>query len=392
MIKSYKYRLYPTSKQEKVLISTLTTCRFLYNNSLAERIDKYKEDKISVSYVDQANNLSENKNDYQKRVHSQVLQETLKRLEKSFKNFFRRVKNHDKKVGFPRFKSDNRFNSFCFPQSGFRLTNDNKRIELSKIGDIKIKYHRELSSEPKTCIIMRDIDQWFVILTCEEDRKDIERSQNQQVGIDVGIKTFLTLSNGETVDNPRTLIKSGERLEREQRILSKRVKGSENRAKQRIIVARRHRKIRNQRSDFLHKISTELVEKYGIIVFENLNIKGMVKNHKLAKHISDASWNKLIQMTSYKAEYAGCEVVLVDPRNTSQNCSACGKKVSKTLRERTHICPHCGLVMDRDLNASINIKNRAGTAQIDACGECVRPDVKSGNTRRNKKLHPLWVG
>jgi len=396
MIKSFKYRILPTKKQKELLISTLITCRFLYNNSLAERIEKYKEDKTSITYTQQANNLAENKNDYQKKVHSQVLQDVLKRLDKTYANFFRRIKNKEKKAGFPRFKPEQRYNSFCYPQSGFRLTNNEKRIELSKIGDIRIKYHRPIPSKPKTCIVVRDIDQWFVVFTCEIEDRIIEKSDKPEIGIDVGISNYLTLSNGKTFDNPRTLIKSQDKLVKAQRQLSKKVIGSKNRTKQRIVVAKTHRKIRNQRNDFLHKLSTHLVQEYGLIVFENLNIRNMVKNHKLAKHISDASWNKLIQMTTYKAVGANCVVELVDPKNTSQNCSVCGNKVSKTLGDRVHKCPACGVELDRDLNAAINIKNRAGTVRIKSCGDDVRQEEiekskSSRNLLRNKKPHGLSV-
>jgi len=368
--------LYPTRKQEQALFATLTTCRFLYNDALAERIEKYKKDKTSVSYVDQANKLADSKNDYQKQVHSQVLQDTLKRLDRSFKNFFDGLKKKTR-VGFPRFKPEQRFNSFCYPQSGFRLTNGNKRISLSKIGDVKLKYSRTIVGAIKTCRIMRDVDQWFVVLTCESQR-DIKRTNEAKptIGVDVGIKSLAVLSDGTIVDNPRTLLNSQEKLAQEQRWLSRKIKGSNNRKKQRVKVAKVHRKIRRQRDDFLHKLSTKLVTNYSCIVFEDLNIKGMLKNHKLAKHISDASWNKLIQMTTYKAEEAGGQVKLVNPRYTSQNCSGCGERIPKTLADRTHICPKCGLVMDRDENAAKNICT-AGGAGTYACGVLTTTDKVS---------------
>jgi putative transposase len=354
-MKAFKYRLCPTPKQEKAMLATLTTCRFLYNNALAERIDKYKKDKTSVSYVDQANKLSDAKDEYQKQVHSQVLQDVLKRLDKSFKNFFDGLKKKVR-VGFPRFKPEQRFNSFCYPQSGFRLTNDNKRITLSKIGDVKLKYSRPIEGEIKTCRIIRDVDQWFVVLTCDAKR-DIKKTNETKptIGIDVGIKSLAVLSDGTIIDNPRHLLKAQKNLAKQQRWLSRKIKGSNSKSEQRVKVAKVHRKIRRQRDDFLHKLSTQLVEKYGCIIFEDLNIKGMLKNHCLAKHISDASWNKLIQFTTYKAEEAGGSVKLVCPRYTSQDCSRCGERVPKTLADRTHICPKCGLVMDRDENAAKNI-------------------------------------
>jgi len=359
MIKAFTYRLYPTNKQEDALERTLTTCRFLYNHALAERIETYKNTKGSVSYVDQANALAKDKNDYQQQVHSQVLQDTLKRLDTSFKNFFRRIKEQKAgkkvKAGFPRFKPAQRYNSFCYPQSGFRLTNDNKRIQLSKIGDVRLAYSRPIEGKIKTCRVIRDVDQWFVTLTCESDDKPVQKNGKPSVGVDVGIKTLAVLSDGTEIANPRHLLKSEKKLHREQRRMARKVKGSNNRNDQRIEVAKVYRRIRRQRDDFLHKLSRQLVENYGLIIFEDLNIQGMVRNHKLAKHIADASWGRLIQFTQYKAEEAGAEVRLVNPRNTSQKCSGCGEIVPKTLADRIHCCPHCGLVMDRDENASINI-------------------------------------
>lgn len=374
MIKAFKYRLNPTKGQERLLNQTLTTCRFLYNNSLAERIDKYKEDKISIKYVDQANALSKNKNEWQVQVHSQVLQNTLKRLDKTFKRFFEGLKKK-RKVGYPRFKPEQRYRSFCYPQSGFRLTDENRRISLSKIGDVKIKYSRPIQGCIKTCSVVKDVDQWFVVLTCDISVQEPKQSQNPSIGIDVGIKSFATLSNGSVIDNPRILLSSQNKLARAQIKLSQKTKGSNNRVKQRTRVAKVHRKIKRQRDDFLHKVSTSLVTEYGHIVLEKLNISGMLKNHKLAKHIADVSWSRFATMIEYKAERAGVRFEQVDPKNTSQNCSGCGKKVSKTLAERTHCCPYCGLVMDRDENAAVNIlnKSRVGTTRSYASGHCVRP-------------------
>lgn len=378
-MKSFKYRIVPNKRQEEALDATLTTCRYLYNNALAERINKYKEEKKSVSYVDQANFLSKTKNRWQKQVHSQVLQNTLKRLDTSFKRFFDGLKN-GKRVGFPRFRNDQRFRSFLYPQSGFKVSPDGRSIKLSKIGTIRLKYSRPIEGKVKTCIVLKDVDQWFVILTCETPKQEIAPSTNPMIGIDVGISNFATLSDGTVIDNPKTLRNTAKKLAKEQRELSRKKKGSKRRQKQRIVVAKVHRKIRRQRDDFLHKTSTWLVQNYGTIVFEDLNISGMLKNHKLAKHIADCSWNKLVQMTTYKAENAGGQVILVNPRNTSQNCSGCGEKVSKTLADRIHCCPHCGLMMDRDLNAALNICT-VGSTETHAQGDGIRQDsLPSGTT------------
>jgi len=338
----------------------LDTCRHLYNNSLAERKEVYKRDNNSINYYDQANALREAKktNEWLQNVHSQVLQDVLRRLDKSFQNFFQRVKNGEKH-GYPRFKSKDRFNSFTFPQSGFGI--EEGKLILSKIGAIKLIQHREIPKEAiiKTCAIKRDVDQWYVIFVVDLPDVEIEKKEiKSSVGIDLGLNEIATLSNGEKVDNPRWLRESERKLAKEQRKLSRKKKGSQNRKKQKRIVGTVHRKIRNQRSDFHHKISKELVANYDLIVFEDLMVKNMMKNHFLAKSISDAGWNELVSFVSYKAAEAGKIVELVNPNGTSQLCSRCGMEVKKSLAVRTHRCPHCGLVMDRDKNAAINILNR----------------------------------
>lgn len=382
MIKSYKYRLKPNKTQADKLQKTLATCRYLYNQSLDQRITYYKEHradiqkesgtkvKKSLSSYDQMKWLTNNKNEYQKQVHSQVLQDVSDRLERAFKVFYKYCKNlkaynkgelskRPKKVGFPRFKSWTRYRSFCYKQSGFKLKEDTNKIQLSKIGDVKLIYSRPIEGEIKNCRILKDVDQWYVILICETENKPFVSNNKPQVGIDVGLTKLAAITDGQHEDNPRFLRKSEYKLKKEQRRLSRKVKGSKNRNKQRIKVARVHRKIRRQRLDHLHKLSSKLVKSYSFIGLEDLNIKGMMKNHKLAKSISDVSWGMLISLMISKAANAGSIIEQVDPKNTTQNCSGCGEKVPKELKDRIHCCPHCGLVMDRDDNASLNILNRA---------------------------------
>lgn len=363
MQRTFRYRIYPTKGQESTLVEWLNTCRILYNQSLSERKEAYEKDKRSTNYYDQANALKESKkgNAYQIRVHSQVLQDVLKRLDKSFQNFFRRVKKGEK-PGYPRFKAEDRFNSFTFPQSGFKI--EAKKCILSKIGAIKLIQHRDIPEAGviKTCAIKRAVDQWYV--TFVVDLPDVETEMKGEidpvaaVGIDLGLTDMATLSTGDKINNPKWLRASEKKLAKEQRRLARKKKGANNRKKQKAIVATAHRKIRNQRSDFHHKISKELVADYDLIVFEDLQVKNMVKNRYLAKSISDAGWNQLVSFASYKAEEAGKVVELVNPKGTSQLCSGCGAEVRKSLAVRTHRCPYCGLVMDRDENAAINILNR----------------------------------
>ena len=383
MIKSYKYRLYPSREQQQKLEETLTTCRFLYNEALAARIAAYKEEGKTLSYVQQAGILTQTKNEYQKRVHVNILQDTLRRLDKAYAAFFRRVKaakeaakkagkKTGKKAGFPRFKPAQRYNSFTFVARGFNLLEDNRlrlsKLRLSKIGDVQIVLHRLPEGTVKTCTLLRDADQWFAILVCDAPPMQTAcEFPDAVIGVDVGLKHFATLSTGETIANPRHYRASQKKLARLQKSLSRKKKGSKNRHKARTKVARCHRKIKNQRNDFLHKESAKLAKTYGTIVFEKLNIKGMVKNRRLAKSISDAGWSQFITYATYKAESAGGRVELVDARNTSQDCSACGAKVPKPLSQRTHSCPWCGLVLDRDLNASLNILNKSLSRRKPSC-------------------------
>jgi len=364
MKKAYQFRIYPTKNQEVTLNRTLSTCRHLYNDSLAERKRQSELNELErtfgvtpwgkpewLNYYDQANSLSGLKTDFQKEVFSQVLQNTLKRVDRSFKNFFNGF-------GYPRFQGRNRYNSFTYPQSGFGLKDG--KLNLSKIGAIKIIQHRETEGKIKTCTIKKDVDQWYVTFSCDIEIPIIPVEIKTKTGIDVGLKSLITMSNGQQIKPPEFLRASEKRLSREQIHLSKKKLRSKNRNKQRIIVAKVHRRIRNQRKDFNHKLSTNLVNLYDHIVFEDLQIKNMIQNHHLAKSISDAGWSQLIGLTKSKAEYAGKVVELVNPKGTSQTC-ICGAKVPKTLSMRIHSCPQCGLVLDRDHVSAIIIENRSST-------------------------------
>lgn len=351
---AYKFRLYPNKLQEAQLDLTLDTCRHLYNTALADRKNAYEAEGINRGYEDQAAMLvSEKKEGKFKGVFSQVLQDVLRRLDKSFKAFFRRIKAGEK-PGYPRFKGQRWYKSFTYPQVGFKL--DGSKLTLSKIGSIRLFKHREVEGKIKTCTIKKDnLGQWYAILVTEiEEVPEIE--PNTTIGVDVGLKSLVALSTGETVQYPKYYIQSEKKLAVAQRDLSRKKKGSANRLKAKTKVAKLHQRIQNQRDEFLHQVSRDLVDSADLIVFENLNISGMLKNHHLAKHIQDHSWGKLIQFTQSKAAKAGKIVELVDARYTSQKCSQCGIMVPKTLADRTHLCPNCGLEVDRDLNASVNIR------------------------------------
>jgi|GEM_PF-162191 len=252
------------------------------------------------------------------------------------------------------FKGKGRYDSFTYTQSGFSLKSG--KLWLSKIGDIKIKLHRALTGEIKRLNIKKTpTGKWFASFVVEVEPDELLPKTGSSAGIDVGIKSFATLSNGEHIDNPRFFVHEEKALAKAQRKLSKAGKGTPDRAKALKAVRSIHERIANKRNDFIQKVSLKLAKSYDLIVFEDLNIEGMVKNHCLAKHIADASWNKLITTTSYKAEWAGKRVELVNPFNTSQICSGCGQIVKKDLSKRVHRCSFCGLTLDRDHNAAINI-------------------------------------
>lgn len=359
----YKFRLYPSRKQRERLICSLKICKAIYNELLDMSISTYKSSGKTLRKFDY-NKLIKGKYS----VHSQVAQNVSDRVHKAFQNFFRRVKDKScRKKGFPRYKS--RVCSLTFPQSGFKLLS-NKRLRLCKIGSIPIVLHRVPKGKIKTLTIKQNkAGQWHAIFSCELPDVQIKHSSIEKVGIDVGIENLATLSNGKVISNPRHLIKSESRLKFLQRRVSRKNKGSRNRGKAIHRLAVQHLKVSNQRSDFLHKISKKLTTKYNAIVVENLNIKNMLGNHCLAKHIGDASWNMLIQMLSYKAVTCGGQIIKVSARNTSKTCSKCGTKVDMPLAKRKFICPSCGFVCHRDLNASNNILVRADCPEPNALGD-----------------------
>ena len=389
MRKAYKFRLYPTKKQEKMLFWTLTRCRELYNAALSERKDAYKYAGKSLSYYDQKRDLPDIKQsirpEYQD-IHSQVLQDVLLRLKNAFDGFFRRVKNGET-PGYPRFQGRNRYTSFTYPQGGYCLTADN-RVCLSKIGSIKITLHRPMIGTIKTATIKHEAGQWYVIFSCEREQPEPLSISTSEIGIDLGVTHFAACSDGTFIGNPRYYRKGAKVLARRQQALSRKKRGSHRREKAKKLVATAHRKVRNQRRDFQHKQSTQLVTQHQTIVFEQLEITNLTKHAKpkqdaktgeyvpngaaaksgLSKSILDAGWASFQQMCVSKAAYAGRAVLFVNPRYTSQVCSQCGSVRKKTLDERWHSC-ECGCELDRDTNAAINILRLGSSRRGETCVE-----------------------
>jgi len=333
----------------------LEECRWVYNQALAVRRNAWKEQGKSLSYYYTCKLLPQWKKERPSLniVYSQVLQDVLRRVDEAFKGFFRRVKNSEK-PGYPRFKGKGRYRSITYPQFGFGIT-DERKLHLAKVGDVKIKLHRPVEGKIKQVTIRRyPTEKWFACFACEVSLEPLPPSQ-KAIGIDVGISCFATLSNGERIQNPNFFQKEEKALAKAQRRLSKCEKGTSEFRKAKRVVQRVHERIRNKRDDFLHKLSLRLVQNFGIICLEGLNVKGMLKNHHLAKAISDASWHRFFHFVLYKAERAGRVCVLVPPRNTSKTCSRCGTVQEMTLSERVFNCFCCGLFLDRDLNAAVNI-------------------------------------
>ena len=352
IVKSYKFRTCANKSVTAKFDNTLNLCRELYNAALQERRDAYKLNRVSITYQDQQNQLPEIKSirDDLNSVYSQVLQDVLKRLDKTFKAFFARAKKGQ--AGFPRFKGANRYDSFCYPQSGFSLSEN--KLTLSKIGTVKLKLSQKVIGKVKTCTIKRECGKWFVIFSVETAVESLPKT-GKQIGIDVGIESFAILSDGTQIDNWKFYEQSQKKLRVAQRALSRKRKGSNCRRKAVEQLQKVHRKIKNQRSDFQHKVSTWLVKEFDLIAIEKLNILGLSKG-LLSKQILDVSWGSFFEKIRYKAANAGRELKEVSPNYTSQTC-LCGQREKKTLSERWHDCKVCGLSIHRDiLSAQIILK------------------------------------
>lgn len=365
-VKTFVYKLRPTRSQEAALAEALDTCRRLYNRALGERTAAYEHEQRSVGFAEQCASLPQAKKEsaFLPRVHSQVLQDVLHRLDHAFAAFFRRVKAGEK-PGYPRFRGAGWYDSFTYRQYGNGAKFEGNRLVLSKIGAVKFCTDRPLQGNPKTCTIVRKARGWFAHITCEVEPEPLPKT-GETVGMDLGIESFATLSNGETVENPRHYRTAERKLKTAQRRLSRRQKGTRGRCKARRLLARAHLKVRRTRRDFCHKVAHDLVPRFDHIVVEDLNIRGMVRNHPLAKSISDAGWGTFVTILSEKAESAAKTVEKVHPAYTSQVCSGCGERIPKALSQRWHSCPYCGLEIHRDLNAALNIQRKGGgTALVD---------------------------
>jgi len=365
MLRTFKYRLWTNRNQERELGIMLETHRRLYNACLEQRKTAYEVEKKSVRYGEQSAWFKDERavNPYFARLNFSSAQATMRRLDKAFQAFFRRIKTGEK-PGYPRFKPADRFDSIEFPAHGDGIRFHGQQLRVQHIGMLRVKFHRPLTegAEIRTLTVTREAGKWHVEVCCQLPALEVEHSDLPAAGLDVGIESFLTTSDGHHVPNPGYLKAEIPELRRAQRSLSRKKKGGANRKKARANVSRLHARVRNKRRDHRHKEALSLTKRYGFIAVESLNIRGMVRNRRLSRAISDVAWGEFVTTLKHKAESAGALVVEVNPAGTSQECSGCGETVPKKLSERWHRCPYCGLVLHRDVNAARNILQRAFTA------------------------------
>lgn len=379
--KAYKYRIYPTKQQEDVLAIQFGHARFVFNAALAASSAAYKETGKGINYYDTTWMLKFWKQNlvWLKDADSQVLQQSLGNLKKAYTNFF------EGRAGYPKFKGKYSNQSIRYPQR-FRV--DGSRIYLPKVGKVRVVLHRPIEGKMKNLTVSKTkTGKYFISIQCEVELPG-PLPLNGVVGIDLGLKHFAVLSTGEKIDHPQYLRKSERKLKRAQRVLSRRKKGSGGWQKARLKVARLHEKIANQRKDFLNKLSYRIASEHGHIKIENLNVGGMVKNHKLAKSISDSGWSEFGRQLGYKSEWRGGFVERIDRWcPSSKTCSVCGSVNQELkLHHRFWICAGCGSEHDRDYNAAKNIEqydtagscgNRGQFSGPYADGDCVSPELVS---------------
>jgi putative transposase len=357
MKKALKYRLYTNKLTLYKASYWIDLCRLLYNAALEQRICAYKRSRKTVTYNEQQNNLTELRAEYIEyaNISVQVERDVLRKLDYAYKSFFRRVKNGKDKAGFPRFKGNNRYNSFTLHGQSWKL--NGKYLTIRNLGKFKLSLSRQIQGEIKAITIKRSTtNKWYAYFVCEDVPKKEYPQTDKVIGIDVGIKSYLTDSEGNKVVNPKFLKNAFRELRIKNRKLARAKKGSNRRKETKLQVSECYEKITNQRHDFLHKLSTEYIKNYDVIKVENLNIQGMSRNKKLSRDINDCSWGTFFNYLSYKAEDAGRTLIKVNPRNTSKKCNKCGSiNHELKLSDRVWICENCGTTHDRDENAAINI-------------------------------------
>jgi len=354
MIRTYRFRLYPTKEQQSTLNDILWAACWLYNRALDYRRKRWSESRKSINYYAQARMWRDWRNEEPQENPLRLLnmsagQQVLRRLDTTYKQFFKGQR------GFPRFKKASRFNSVNYKPGDGVQVKDN-RLYVQNVGLVKVRWHRELpENKLKNIVVLRKPSGWFVLLQIDLPEQSVEKSTNAPAGVDIGITHALALSDGTTFDSPKYLQASLKKLRVFQRAVSRKQRGGKNRHKADQRVARLHEHIANQRFDWWHKTTRQLVNDYGAIALEDMSLKFMLRNGNLSRSAHDVGLGMFRTMLDYKAIDAGVEIVTVDPQNTSQVCSGCGCLVQKSLSVRIHSCPECGLTLDRDINAARNI-------------------------------------
>jgi len=357
MIISYKYPIFPNKIAQWKLAENLDACRWLYNRLLQDLTDA-RENGIKLKTYDTQNMIPSLKLENPKlnQVYSKVLQMVNYTLWSNIKGLSVSKKN-GRKIGHIRFKGYGWYNTMNYNQSGFKIDQDHSLLHLSKIGDMRIKIYRKIEGYIKAVIIKREGKRWFAIVQVDQELQPLPEN-GEAIGLDVGLASFVVDSEGNEIENPRCVEQSADKLAMLQRKLARAVRGSNNYKSLKDKIAKLHKRINCQRDDFLHKLSRMYVNNFDIICVEDLDVKGLKeKGHNIGMHrsIHDASWSKFLFMLSYKAQNAGRRLIRVDPRDTTQRCSACGCIVKKDLSVRVHECPYCGFSCNRDYNASRNI-------------------------------------
>lgn len=338
----------------------------LYNAALQERRDHWKVERKRLGFYSQSKQLPDIKRERPEfaGIDAQVIESALRRLERAFDGFFRRVKA-GQTPGYPRFKARSLYDSMTFRQTGWRL--DDNRLTLRGIGTLRLFLSRPIEGRVKTVTLRRDgCGDWFITFACNDVPVRALPATGESVGVDVGLASFLTMGDGQRIANPRHLASREVALTRAQRIVSKRERGGANRRRAVRLLAKRHRAVERARRDFHFKTAHALVQRYDVIAVEDLNVKGLAGG-RLAKSVRDVGWGQFLGILTAKAESAGRVVIAVDPRYTSQECSGCGHRAPKALSQREHQCQQCGLQLDRDENAARNILARAGAPLAASC-------------------------
>jgi putative transposase len=353
--KTFKYRLFTTRLQSNALDGQLGEACRLYNAALQERRDAWKQ-RVSINYYTQAKQLKEIRaaGDLGLTNYS-CCQDVLRRVDKTFQSFFLRVKRHET-PGYPRFKSGRRFDSITFPSYGDGIKLTGKALRVQGVGEIEVKLHRPVAGVIKTVTVKRECGKWYVCFSVECETKPLP-ARDHAIGIDVGLESFATLSNGDPIPNPRWYRQAEAKLRRAQRRVARRKRGSKRRRKVVALLQKVHARIRNQRNEFQHRLSFWLVQNFGTIVVEDLNVKSLAAG-RLSKSVPDASWSSFLAKLAYKAENAGRQLIAVNPAGTSQTCLS-GATVHKALSEREHVCMACGLIAPRDVVSAQVILQRA---------------------------------